>query len=203
VAEIVLARHALAGSNHTGIASCGVPGEPLTPEGVEQARRLGEMLAGDDVELGVSSRLGRTRETLSLALAGRDVPTLVVPELDEIRFGSFDGGLLDTYRLWASTNQPTEPAPGGGESRAEAAARFARGLRLVLERHERTILVVAHALVLRYALDAADGLVPASLMAPVEHATPFRLDRAAVERAAELLEDWSRSPSFRAVAPGT
>jgi probable phosphoglycerate mutase len=202
VAQIILARHALAGSNHLGIASCGVPGESLTPEGEDQARRLGELLAHDEFELGVSSRIARTRETLALALAGRDVPTVVVEELDEIHFGSFDGGLLDTYRAWAAAQSPTEHAPGGGESRGEAAARFARGLRRVLGRPEGTILVVAHALVVRYVLDAADGLVPASLMAPVEHAAPFRLDREAVEHAAGLLEGWSRAPRFRTPSSG-
>ena len=201
MAQIILARHALAGSNHLGIASCGVPGEELTPNGVAQARRLGELLAADEIELGASSGLARTQETLALALAARDVPTLVVDELNEIRFGSFDGGLLDTYRAWAAAATPTEIPPGGGESRAEVAARFARGVRGLLARPERTILVVGHALVLRYVLDAADGLVPASLMAPVEHAAPFRLERGAVERAVELLETWSRQPRFRELSP--
>jgi len=31
----------------------------------------------------------------------------------------------------------------------------------------------------------------------VEHTFPYRLDRAAVERAAALLEEWSRAPQFR------
>lgn len=199
---MILARHALAGSNHAGVASGGVPGERLTQEGVEQARALGELLAGDEIELGVSSGLARTQETLALALAGRDVSTVVVDELNEIRFGSFDGGLLDTYRAWAAAKPPTERAPGGGESRADAAARYARGLYRLLERPERVILVVGHALVLRYVLDAADGLVPASLMAPIEHAFPYRVERAAVERAAELLDAWSREPRFRELSNG-
>jgi probable phosphoglycerate mutase len=197
VAGIVLARHALAGSNRRGIASSVVPGDGLTPEGVEQARRLAELLPGDEIEVGVSSALTRTQQTLAIALEGCDVPTVVVEELNEIRFGSFDGGLLDTYRAWAAAHPPTEQAPGGGESRADAAARFARGLRRVLERPERTILVVGHALVLRYVLDAAEGLAPAPLLTPIEHALPYRLGRSGLERAAELLEAWSREPRFR------
>jgi probable phosphoglycerate mutase len=198
LAEIVFVRHAFAGSNRLGIASCTVPGEGLAPEGVEQARRLAELLAEDELELAASSAFARTQETLALALAGRDVPTLVVEELNEIHFGSFDGGLLDTYRAWAAAHPPGEPAPGGGESRAQAAARFARGLRRILERPERSILVVGHALVLRYVLDAAEGLAPAPLMTPIEHALPYRLARSSVEDAAALLETWSREPRFRA-----
>jgi broad specificity phosphatase PhoE len=197
VAGVVLVRHALAGSNRLGIASSAVPGDGLTPEGVKQARRLAEQLAGDEIEVAVSSAFARTRQTLAVALEGRGVPTVVVEELNEIHFGSFDGGPLDTYRAWAAAHPPTERAPGGGESRADAAARFARGLRRVLERPERTILVVGHALVLRYVLDAAEGLAPAPLMTPVEHAAPYRLDRGGVERAADLLEAWSREPRFR------
>lgn len=197
MAGIVLVRHALAGSNRLGIASSVVPGDGLTPEGVEQARTLAELLAGDEIDVAVSSALARTQQTLVLALEGRGVLTVVVEELNEIQFGSFDGGRLDTYRAWAAAHPPSERAPGGGESRAEAAARFARGLRRVLEPPERAILVVGHALVLRYVLDAADGLAPASLMTPIEHAVPYRVDRDGVERAAELLEAWSREPRFR------
>jgi len=109
--ELILARHGLAGSNRDGIASCAVPGEGLVPEGVEQARALGELLADEGISLAATTDLARTQETLALALGGRDVPTILVPELNEIHFGSFDGGLLDTYRDWAGTRSPDERAP--------------------------------------------------------------------------------------------
>ncbi|MGH3133610.1 MAG: histidine phosphatase family protein [Gaiellaceae bacterium] len=196
--RIFLARHALAVSNRDGLAAGLAPGDGLTPEGVEQARHLGELLAGEQLALGVATELRRTHETLELALDGRDVPRIVVPELNEIHFGSFDGGLLVDYRSWAGAEPPELPAPGGGESRAQAAERYARGLRVVLGRPEESALVVAHALAVRYVLDAAEGLVPASLMlAPVEHARLHSLGADAVETAAELLEDWSRAPRFR------
>jgi hypothetical protein len=67
----------------------------------------------------------------------------------------------------------------------------------VLARAERRVLVVGHALAIRYAVDAANGLVPAARMAPVDHALPYRLDRDDVECAATLLEAWSDAPSFR------
>ena len=195
--ELILARHGLAGSNRDGIASCAVPGEGLVPEGVEQARALGELLADEGISLAATTDLARTQETLALALGGRDVPTILVPELNEIHFGSFDGGLLDTYRDWAGTRSPDERAPGEGESRADAAARFARGLRVLLGRNETVVLLVGHALMVRYTLDAADGLVPAARMVPIEHAHPYRLDREGVERAVEVLEAWSAAPAFR------
>lgn len=196
--ELLLVRHGLAGSNRDAIASCAIPGEGLTPKGVEQARALRHALATEEISVALTSRLARTQETLSLALDGRDVPVVVSAELDEIHFGSFDGGLLETYRAWAASTPPDQPPPGaGGESRAQAAARYARGLRLVLARSEPRVLVVGHALAIRYWLDAAVELVPAARMAPVDHAWPYRLTRADVERGAELLEAWSRAPMFR------
>jgi broad specificity phosphatase PhoE len=195
---IFLARHALAGSNRDGLAACTAPGEGLTPEGVEQARRLGELLGDEAIDLGVATDHCRTQETLEHALAGREVAQIVVPELNEIHFGSFDGGPLVEYRAWAGVESPTLEAPGGGESRAQAAARYARGLRVVLARPEQHALVVSHALALRYVLDAVEGLVPAALMAwPVEHAVPHRLSADDVRAAAELLDEWSGSPRFR------
>jgi probable phosphoglycerate mutase len=197
VKELVLARHGLAGSNRGGLASCTAPGEGLVREGVEQARALGRSLADVPIDLAATTEFARTQETLALALEGREVDVVVVPELNEIHFGSFDGGPLDTYRAWAAQQTPLVRPPGGGESRADAAARFARGLELLLARDEDTVLLVGHALMVRYALDAAEGLVPAARMAPVAHAHPYRLERAGVERASALLRSWSAAPAFR------
>ena len=193
----MLVRHGFAASNRDGLASCTVPGDGLTDEGVEQARALARELALERVDVALTSRLRRTQQTLELVLEGRDVPVVVEAELDEIHFGSFDGGALDAYRAWAAAHPPDEPAPGGGESRAQAAARFARGLRLLLARPEARVLVVGHALAIRYLIDAAEGHVPAARMSPIEHAFPYRLERGDAERAAMFLEAWSEAPRFR------
>jgi broad specificity phosphatase PhoE len=198
---IFLARHALAASNDAGLASYAAPGEGLAPEGFGQAQRLGKLLADEEIALGVATELRRTQETLELALDGRDVPRVVVSELNEIHFGNFDGGLLSTYREWAGSETPTLAAPGGGESRAQGAARYAAGLRIVLARPEASALVIGHALAVRYLVDAVSGLAPAALMqAPVEHARPYRLTAEELEAAAGLLHEWSLNPRFRIVS---
>ncbi len=194
---LLLARHGFAASNRDGAASCSVPGEGLTREGAEQARALGEALADETIDLGVASELARTQETLELALAGRAVSRLVLPELNEIHFGSFDDGPLVEYRAWAAAHPPDLEAPGGGESRADAASRYARGVGGLLERLESSLLVVGHALAIRYVLDAARGLVPAPLLAPVEHGALHRLSADEVRAAATLLGEWSLAPRFR------
>jgi len=200
VRVLILVRHAEAGSNAHDVVDSRPPGLDLTPAGREEAAQLGEELARETIELGVATELCRTQETLELALQGRAVPKIVMRQLNEIDFGAFDGGPLDAYRRWAWTTEPDVSPPGGGESRAEAAARIADGLELLAGRPEQTILAVSHALPVRYVLDAADGAFPAAKITPVPHVHPYRLSRAAVETAAAALREWSEEPEFREAA---
>ena len=194
--RLLLVRHAHARSNADDRISSTPPGEGLSDLGVEEALALRETLAYEPIGLGVATRLARAQETLELALGGRDVPRLVLPELDEIGFGSFEGGALADYRTWAWSNEPDALCPGGGESRVAVAERLAAALDVLLARPEETVLAVSHALPIRYVLDAADGLFPAARIAHVPHATPLALDAEAVERAAETLRVWGTAPRF-------
>ncbi len=98
----------------------------LTEEGRAQARTLGRSLAGEEIDLCATSEFPRTIETADLALEGRSVPRLVVPDLNEIGFGAFEGGPLADYRVWAFAHGSAEDGPGGAESRLGTARRFAR-----------------------------------------------------------------------------
>jgi broad specificity phosphatase PhoE len=201
VKRLIVARHAEAASNVDGIVSGVAPGAGLTDSGRREAADLAGRLESERIELGVSSRFTRTRETLRLALAGRSaVPTIEMPEVDEIGFGSFEGGPLQAYREWAWANEPAAPCPGGGESRSDVALRIATSLELLLARPEETILVVGHALPLRYALDAADESFPAAKIEHLAHATPYPLTREQVDTAAETLRVWTQDPQFRDVS---
>jgi len=86
--------------------------------------------------------------------------------------------------------------PGGGESRAQAAERYARGFRAVLELPEATVLVVTHSLPIRYLLLAAEGVTPRPFAEAVEYATAHRLERPELERAVDRLERWAREPAW-------
>jgi broad specificity phosphatase PhoE len=201
VEKVILVRHGESELSATGVVS-GDPSEPrgLTELGREQARRLGELLAGEPIDLCVTSEFRRVRETADLALAGRDVPRLVLPELNDVRFGEFEGRPFDEYRGWARTHDPKE-APPGGESRAQVAARYVRAFRIVLARPEATILVVAHGLPLRYTLLALAGLDPTPIVEQVPLAEPYPLRRAELERALQRLERWSKAPAWAAATP--
>ena len=193
----ILARHGESEFSVRG-AMNGDPGIacPLTDGGEAQARRLAEGLRGTAIDLCVVTEFARTQDTADLALAGRDVPRLVVPELNDIRVGDFEGGPLETYRAWARERSPVEVPPGGGESRGAAAERYARGFRVVLERPEATVLVVAHSLPIRYLLLAAEGSTPGPYAEAVEYATAHRLGREELERSVGRLERWARTPAW-------
>jgi broad specificity phosphatase PhoE len=168
----------------------------LSDVGVAEALALRTALAGEEVDLGVATRLVRTQETLELALGARRAERLVLRALDEINFGAFEGGPLEDYRSWAWAHEPDAECPGGGESRVEAAERIASGLDALLARPEGVVLAVSHALPVRYVVDASDGTFPTARITPVPHAQPFSLEASAVRRAAETLRAWVHTPRF-------
>ena len=172
---------------------------PLTEEGVRQARRLGLAVRDEPIELCVATEFERTRRTAEIALEGRDVPLLVVRELNDINVGTFEGGPLEEYLAWARAASPLA-VPSGGESRAEAAARVARGYRVVLERAERHVLVVAHGLTVRYLLLAVAGEGPRPVLDKVDYATPYKVTRTELLEAVDDLERWATNPSWAGAA---
>ena len=170
---------------------------PLTPTGREQARSLGRLLVGEGIDLCVTSEFERVRETADIALAGRDVPRLVVPELNEIRYGSFEGHALTDYRAWARSHSPTEAAPGG-ESRAETVERYVQGFRIVLVRDDETVLVVSHSLPIRYVLNAIEGRMPVPAVDQVPYAEPIPVGASELEQAIDRLAAWATAPGWAA-----
>jgi broad specificity phosphatase PhoE len=194
VRELVLARHGESEYSLKQLVN-GDPGVacPLTPAGREQARALGARLP--ELDLVAVTEFERVRETADLALGEREVRRLVVPELNDPRYGEFEGGALDAYREWVWERGPLD-APAGGEHRGEIAARYATGFRTLLERPEETILLVAHSLPISYVLDAAEGVSPRAKVGLVEYAMPYSLTQPQLERAVDVLDSWAASPAF-------
>ena len=195
---LILARHGESDLSARGI----VNGDParacvLTETGRAQARRLGALVAGEPIDLCVTSAFARTQETAEIALAGRDVPGVVVPELNDIRFGDFEALAFDDYRAWARAASPIDVPPGDGESRAACVTRYVRGFGIVLERPERLALVVMHGLPIRYVLNALDELDPAPLVEQISYADPYRLTAGELELAVDRLARWSKTPVWR------
>jgi 2,3-bisphosphoglycerate-dependent phosphoglycerate mutase len=168
----------------------------LTGLGRQQARQLGERLAGEPIRLCVVTEFPRTHETADLVLGGREIPKLVVPELNDPFYGEFEGGTLADYRRWATTHGPEDVPPGGGESRVTIASRYVRGLRILLKRPESTLLVVCHSLPIAFAVAAADGRSPRAKMPLITYAEPHVLYAEQLEEAVERLDGWTRNPVY-------
>jgi broad specificity phosphatase PhoE len=190
----VVARHAESELNVENVLN----GDPsvrvcLTARGEEQARALGAAVG--PVDLAAHTSFGRTRQTAALAWPG--TPLLVVPDLDEIRFGRWEGTRWsDGYGAWVGEAGPEEACPGGGESRAAAARRYVRGFRTLLGRPEERIALVAHGAQVRYLLLASVGKPPPALLEHVLLAEPHEVARAELERAIAQLEKWTAAPAF-------
>lgn len=157
----------------------------LSEQGIEEAERLGGQIAAAPLGLVAVSPFPRALQTANIALGGRDVPHLVDEELGDVRIGELEGASLDAYREAPAHSNRKERFPGG-ESLDEAGRRYADAFEQLLARPERAVLVVAHEIPLRYALNGAAG--SPTLDGPlhdVPNAAPFLLDEHALRRAVD------------------
>ena len=168
----------------------------LTEAGIQQARRLGEVLRAEQLDLCITTELERVRLTADLALGDRDVPRIVLGELNDPLYGPYEGRTITEYRAWA-TGAASSATPGdGGESRYAIVERYARGFRFVLDRPEEAILVVAHSLPISYLLGALEGLEPGAKAPLVPYAIPYGLTAEELERCIGVLEAWLAAPTW-------
>ena len=164
---------------------------PLTRTGREQARRLGELLRAERLDLCVTSAFERTKETAEIALTGRLIPRLVIPELNDHPAGAFEGKGMSDYVVWAHASPSDEPIPGAAESRVDVVRRFAQGYRLLLERPEPTIVAILHSLPVSYLLAG-----PLQRLPLLEYAEPALVAVTDMLAAVERLEKWAESPTW-------
>jgi len=191
---VVLSRHAHSQLNLEHRIN-GDPSRPvhITEDGKAQARALGFELANIPLDLCVHTRFGRTEETASIAVAGRDVPMEVEPLFDDIDVGELEGDTVEEYRAWKAKHARSDSFPGG-ESLDDAARRYAEGYRRLLARGLGHVLVVCHEIPIRYALNAAAG--SDDLDGPaheIPNATPFLFDEQSLARATERIDALSRT----------
>ena len=158
---------------HTDIA--------LNDVGRGQARALGALLRGRDIERIHTSDLARARQTAETAAAMLGVTELVVdPSLRERSFGLFEGltrGECEERHpeLWASYRADPRHVPPGAESQEGLADRMHEAIaRAVARRHEgddAAVLVVSHGGSIRALLARATGAMPP----PLENVAVFRV----------------------------
>ncbi len=151
---------------------------PLNAIGLEQARRLGERLRDEPIDVLVSSDLQRARATadaLLQARGGRPPAVLapiaaLTPALDalwrEQHFGALEGLDVPTIQqrhggLWAAwlRHEADYALPEGGESNRVFHARVMRALDALLQAYQgRRVVVVTHGGVLDMLWRSAGGL---------------------------------------------
>ncbi len=193
----ILVRHGESEFSARGLATGRVDVScPLSERGVRQARALAEELAGEQIHLCATSELERTRQTADIALAGRRVRRLVLPELNDPLYGRYESAQLDAYLAWALANDSAAKPPGGGECRQAIVARYAAGFRKILERPERVILVVTHSLPVAYVVVALAGRDPAPRVPLVDYAKAQTVTADELEQAVARLEAWCAAPTW-------
>lgn len=143
--RLVLARHGetewSASGKHTGTTDV-----PLTDKGREQARRLGERLAGREFALVLTSPLSRARETCEMAGLGDRAQ--IEPDLHELDYGDYEGLTTDQVRERRPAWSVWRDGSPGGETPDQAGERADRVIARALEAGGDVVLF-AHGHLLR------------------------------------------------------
>jgi len=163
----------------------------LNAEGERQAAALGAALAGEAIDLVVSSDLGRARQTAEAIIRARNAdaaaPVLQLdPQLRERCYGGFEGLLYSEiaarfpleFAAWQARNVNAELPPGRnqGETFRQFFDRVTGALLHHAARHQgQTLALVAHGGVLECAYRAALGL-------PLETPRDFKVHNASINR---------------------
>jgi broad specificity phosphatase PhoE len=160
---------------------------PLTEKGRREARLLGDQLRNVPIDVCIATRFARTRETAEIAVGTRGVRVEVEPLFDDVDVGDLEGQSIDSYRAWKRAHTRADSFPNG-ESLDAAAERYGRALESLMVRPEATILVVAHEIPVRYALNAAEGSDdPDAPHHDIANATPYLFSEERLVAAARRL----------------
>jgi len=166
--QLVVVRHGATEWSRSG-QHTGVTDLPLLPDGEEDGRRLGPVLAERAIRHAFISPLTRARRTAELAgLLDGAVDARIEPDLVEVDYGAYEGRTTkdisaELGRPWSLWADGTVPGDSPGESLAQVAERVDRVLarvRPLLD--DGDVALVAHGHVLRILTARWLGLGPAS-----------------------------------------
>ena len=117
-------------------------GDPeLAPEGIEQAGRVADRLAGGKIDAIYVTTLRRTHETAAPLASRLGLTPIVEPGLREIRLGEWEGGLYrqkvvsgDPIAMEMFAKERWDVVPGA-ETNEELAARVLAGIENIVASH--------------------------------------------------------------------
>ncbi|MFA7468174.1 MAG: alpha-ribazole phosphatase [Desulfotomaculaceae bacterium] len=140
---------------------------PLSPQGMEQARALGNRLKGHKFGAFFSSSLSRAKLTAELVAEphGQSVAVEVAKGLEELSFGDWEGltfkEIQERYsdELAAWWAKPLDTRVPGGETLAELAERATAALKGIVDKYpDEHVVVVAHGGTIRSVVSTVLGL---------------------------------------------
>ncbi|GAA4056548.1 histidine phosphatase family protein [Streptomyces shaanxiensis] len=176
--RLLLIRHGQTPSNLDHLLDTAVPGPGLTDLGERQAATLPEALADEDIEAIYVSTLTRTQRTAAPLAAARGLDVIVRDGIRELSAGDLEmlpgdteqGALyMKTAFAWAAGD--TELRMPGGESGAEALARYDAVVAEAADSGARVVAMVSHGAAIRVwtAARAVNVDVPFAAAHPLEN----------------------------------
>jgi probable phosphoglycerate mutase len=159
---------------------------PLNPEGQRQAALLGAALAGEPIDLVVSSDLARARQTAQAVADALGMTVRVDAQLRERCYGGFEGLLYSEiearfpaeFAAWQARDVDAELPPGKNPGETFRAF-YARATGAILAwgaaNPGKTLALVAHGGVLECSYRMARGL-------PLETPRDFKVFNASINR---------------------
>jgi alpha-ribazole phosphatase/probable phosphoglycerate mutase len=150
--QIVFETHSTTEDNESGHATGWLPGR-LSPDGREQARRLGERRRDDGIAAVFTSDLARAVETVTIAFGDAATPVLHDWRLRECDYGDLNGMPRDRLDRAGHLDVPYP----GGESWRQAVDRVSRFVLDVPMRWDGARVVVIGHTATRWALDHVLG----------------------------------------------
>jgi probable phosphoglycerate mutase len=139
----------------------------LSEAGREQARRLGQRLAGEAITVAYASPFQRTMDTARLVAAPHGLTVVLDDGLREIAHGRWEGKTRDEVEhefpeeYSRYEHDPYAFSPAGGESGLQVTARALPALLRIVEEHcDQRILVVSHKATIRLLLSTLLGFDP-------------------------------------------
>ncbi|GHE05505.1 histidine phosphatase family protein [Streptomyces alanosinicus] len=170
--RLLLVRHGETPSNVDHLLDTAVPGPALTPLGEAQAAALPEALAGEDIEALYVSTLLRTQLTAAPLAAARGLDTIVRDGIREVSAGDLEmlpgespegQEYMRTVFAWAAGD--TALRVPGGESGAEALARYDAVTAEAAASGAGTVAMVSHGAAIRLWVAARAGNVDVAFAA--------------------------------------
>lgn len=135
----------------------------LTELGIRQAEWLFDRLREEEIDVVLSSPLGRAMQTSRLLISNRMLEIITVDELKEINLGCWEGCLseevekdfpIEYHSFW---NEPDKYVSIDGESFLELIERVKYFLTNILVKYkDKNVLIVAHAVVIKALLNVIE-----------------------------------------------